>query len=105
VKLAAAALAAARPVAAGCSQDTKLSQLGERGRQIYQFQCIACHNSDPAQAGALGPPVHGSSPELLRAKVVSGSYPPRYTPKRPTKVMQPMPQLAADIPALAEYLK
>ena len=90
---------------AGCSEEPKLSAQGERGRQIYQAQCIACHNPDPAKAGPIGPDVRGSSGALLRAKVLSGSYPPGYAPKRATKVMQPMPQLANDIPALAEYLR
>jgi mono/diheme cytochrome c family protein len=90
---------------AGCSEQPKLSAQGERGRQIYQAQCIACHNPDPAKAGPIGPDVRGSSEALLRAKVLSGSYPPGYAPKRATKVMQPMPQLANDIPALAEYLR
>ena len=92
-------------VAAGCSQEPKLTALGARGRQIYQAQCIACHNPDPAQPGPLGPPVRGSSGELLRVRVLDGTYPPGYTPKRPTKLMQPMPHLANDIPALAEYLQ
>jgi mono/diheme cytochrome c family protein len=90
---------------AGCSEEPKLSAQGERGRQLYQAQCIACHNPDPAKAGPIGPDVRGSSEELLRAKVLSGSYPPGYAPKRATKLMQPMPQLANDIPALAEYLR
>ena len=90
---------------AGCSEQPKLSAQGERGRQIYQAQCIACHNPDPAKAGPIGPDVRGSSEALLRAKVLGGSYPPGYAPKRATKVMQPMPQLANDIPALAEYLR
>ena len=90
---------------AGCSEEPKLSAQGERGRQIYQAQCIACHNPDPAKAGPIGPDVRGSSEALLRAKVLSGSYPPGYAPKRATKVMQPMPQLAKDILALAEYLR
>ena len=89
---------------AGCSEQPKLSAQGERGRQIYQAQCIACHNPDPAKAGPIGPDVRGSSEALLRAKVLSGSYPPGYAPKRATKMMQPMPQLANDVPALAEYL-
>jgi mono/diheme cytochrome c family protein len=91
-------------LAAGCSQE-KLSPDAERGRQVYQAQCIACHNTDPAQPGAVGPPVRGSSEALLRAKIVQGTYPTGYTPKRPTKLMQPMPHLANDIPALAAYLR
>ena len=90
---------------AGCSQEPTLSAAAERGRQIYQSQCIACHNPDPAKPGPIGPDLRGASSDVLRAKVVEGTYPPGYTPKRPTKVMQPMPQLASDIPALAEYLR
>ena len=90
---------------AGCSEEPKLNAQGERGRQIYQAQCIACHNPDPSQAGAIGPAVRGASAEVLRAKVISGTYPPGYAPKRATKLMQPMPQLASDVPALAEYLR
>ena len=89
---------------AGCSQET-LSPEAERGRQVYQAQCIACHNVDPAQPGAIGPGVKGASEELLRVKILQGTYPPGYAPKRPTKVMQPMPQVANDIPPLAAYLR
>lgn len=47
----------------------------------------------------------GSSRELIEAKVVHGTYPPGYTPKRPTRIMQPLPAVAAEVAALAEYLK
>ena len=90
---------------AGCSEEPKLSAQGERGRQIYQAQCIACHNTDPAQPGPVGPPVKGSPRELLEAKVLKGSYPPGYAPKRPTKVMVPIPAVAPEIDALTEYLR
>ena len=76
-----------------------------RGRQVYLAQCIQCHNADPSVAGPVGPPVKGSSRELLEAKVLRAEYPPGYTPKRPTKVMPPQPNLAPDVPALAAYLK
>ncbi len=75
-----------------------------RGRQIYQTTCIACHASDPNQAGALGPPIAGASIELLEAKVLRNEYPPGYTPKRESRAMVPMPHLASDIPALHAYL-
>lgn len=89
---------------AGCGPQQKLSPEAERGRSVYGAQCIACHNPDPAKSGPLGPELKGSSAELLRAKVVQGAYPPGYTAKRPTKVMQPMPHVAEDIPALAAFL-
>jgi mono/diheme cytochrome c family protein len=88
---------------AGCSQEPKLSAEGERGRQIYLSQCIACHNPDPSKTGPIGPEVRGGPAELLRAKVIDGTYPPGYTPKRPTKLMQPMPHLGNVIPALADF--
>ena len=88
----------------GCS-DSGFSPAAERGRQVYQTQCIACHSTDPAQPGSLGPPLKGSSRELLEAKVLQGTYPPGYTPKRPTKLMTPLPAAAGDIGALAEYLR
>ena len=88
----------------GCS-DSGLSPAAERGRQVYLAHCIACHNTDPAQPGSLGPPIKGSSRDLLEAKVVKGTYPPGYTPKRPTTVMVPIPAVAPDVAALAEYLR
>ena len=75
--------------------------LVERGRQVYMSQCTQCHATDPAQAGRSGPPSRGASKALLEAKVLRGDYPPGYAPKRPTKVMPPMPALAPDINALA----
>ncbi len=88
----------------GCS-DSGLSPAAERGRQVYLAHCIACHNTDPTQPGSLGPPIKGSSRDLLEAKVVKGTYPPGYTPKRPTTVMVPIPAVAPDVAALAEYLR
>ena len=89
--------------AGGCGEPA--SPLAERGRQVYLSQCIACHNPDPAQPGAVGPAVKGATKPLLEAKVVQGTYPPGYAPKRPTKVMPPQPGLTPEIGALAEYLK
>jgi mono/diheme cytochrome c family protein len=88
----------------GCSE-SGLSPSAERGRQVYLAHCIACHNTDPAQAGAVGPPLRGSSRELLETKVLYGTYPPGYTPKRPTTVMVPIPAVAPEIASLAEYLR
>ncbi len=97
-------LAGAALTLAAC-QGEKLSPLAERGRQVFVSQCTACHAFDPAQSGPVGPPVKGSSRALLEAKVLKGTYPPGYTPKRPTAVMPPQPQVAGDIDALAEFVK
>jgi mono/diheme cytochrome c family protein len=90
--------------AAGCGGPA-LDPLAERGRQVYLAQCTACHATDPAQPGPVGPPIKGSTRELLESRVVRGVYPPGYRPKRPTAIMPPQPQVANDIPALAAYLK
>jgi mono/diheme cytochrome c family protein len=93
-------------VGAGCGESPKSADpLADRGRLIFVAQCTQCHASDPSQAGPVGPSVKGASVALLEAKIVRGEYPPGYTPKRPTKVMPPTPTLAAEIPALAAYLR
>jgi mono/diheme cytochrome c family protein len=89
---------------AACGGET-LGPEAQRGRQVYLSQCTACHASDPSEPGPVGPEIKGSSRELLEAKVLHGTYPPGYKPKRSTAVMPPQPQVANDIPALAAYLK
>ena len=91
--------------AGGCGDAGKLSPAAERGRQTYLAQCTACHNVDPSQAGSVGPAVKGASREVIESKVLRGTYPPGYAPKRPTSIMQPIPAVAPDVPALAEYLR
>lgn len=94
----------AAAVASGCSESST-DPLAQRGRQVYLAQCTQCHAVDPSQAGPVGPPVKGSSRELLEARILRGAYPPGYKPKRSTSVMPPQPALSAEIPALAAYLK
>ena len=89
---------------AGCG-DRGGDPAAERGRQVYLAQCTACHASDPGQNGPVGPAVKGSTKTLLETKVLTGTYPTGYTPKRPSAVMQPMPQLSASIDDLAAYLR
>jgi hypothetical protein len=48
--------------------------------------------------------VKGASRAVLEAKVLKGDYPPGYTPQRPTKIMPPLPAVAPDLPALADFL-
>ena len=98
-------LAAVAMLALAACGEESLSPEAERGRRVYLSQCLACHNSDPAQPGAVGPKIKGSSRELLEAKVLKGTYPPGYTPQRATTIMPPQPQVAGDLDALAAYLK
>lgn len=91
-------------LALGCSSGPELSPAASRGRAVYQANCTACHSADPARDGALGPAVAGSSRELLEARVVHGTYPPGYAPKRTTTLMVALPALASSVDDLAEYL-
>ena len=100
-----AALATATALTACSEPPSTGGPSAERGRQVYLAQCIACHNPDPALAGPLGPAVKGSSRELLEAKILKGTYPPGYTPKRATTVMPPQPPVAPEISNLAAFLK
>lgn len=95
----------------GCGEDSKPSGTAAadgdagRGRAVYLSQCTACHASDPAKDGPVGPAIKRSSRALLEAKVLHGSYPPGYTPKRSTTVMPPQPQLAPAISDLDAFLR
>lgn len=80
------------------------ADLAKRGRSVYMSNCIACHNPDPSQDGALGPAVTGSSQELIEARVIRAEYPPGYTPKRDSRAMIPLPHLQNDIEALTAFL-
>ena len=75
-----------------------------QGARVYAANCTACHNPDPHLEGVMGPPVFGSSRALLEARLLHASYPPGYTPKRDTHLMQPLPYLAPEIPAIAAFL-
>ena len=100
-----ALLAAAVAASLTACERPKLDPVAEKGRLVYTAQCTACHAFDPSQPGPVGPEIKGSSRELLEAKVLRGTYPPGYRPKRPTAVMPPQPPLAGDIDPLAAYLK
>lgn len=79
-------------------------ELIARGKTTYMANCIACHNLNPKLPGGTGPDVHGSSLELLEARVLRASYPPGYKPKRDTGVMPEFEDLKDEIPALHAFL-
>jgi mono/diheme cytochrome c family protein len=100
------ALAAAAAALCACdSQQVALSPLAEQGRRVYLNVCVACHNGDPNEDGAVGPANAGASRELLEAKVLHGTYPPGYAPKRESNAMPRFEYLAGDIDALHAYLQ
>jgi mono/diheme cytochrome c family protein len=76
----------------------------EQGRIAYMTNCVVCHNPNPNLAGSQGPPIAGSSRELVEDRVLHLSYPPGYTPRRTTHAMRAMPQLANQIDNLTAFL-
>jgi len=105
----AAALTAIGGAMIGCGQQeggaaVPLSEAAQRGRAVYSGVCVACHNTNPALDGSLGPAVAHASRELLEAKVVRGEYPPGYAPKSPSRAMPAFPHLADKIDDLTAWL-
>ncbi len=95
---------AASSAASAPTAEEEAADLVAEGRAAYLGNCIACHNPDPTQDGALGPALAGSSEDLVQARVMRAEYPPGYPPKRDTRSMIPMPFLEKKIPAIAAYL-
>ena len=75
------------------------------GQTRYQTVCIACHNTNPAEVGPIGPAIKGSSWELIFTKVTTGLYPLGYKPQRDTHIMPIFELTESDAKDLAEYLK
>jgi mono/diheme cytochrome c family protein len=71
---------------------------------VYLANCVVCHNPDPTRPGSAGPEVAGASRELIEARVVHGTYPPGYTPKRSTHAMAPLKHLTSRVDDLAAFL-
>lgn len=107
------AMALQAPVAGGAGSATRrvaakgVATPGDfkRGEQVYGQTCAACHGPNPAIDGPVGPSIKGASPALLEARLMRAAYPPGYSPKRQTKMMPPLPQLKAEVPHLATFLK
>jgi mono/diheme cytochrome c family protein len=91
-------------IACSRGEEVGLSAEAERGRVVYLSVCVACHNADPTRDGAVGPANAGASRELLEAKLLRGTYPAGYAPKRSSSVMPRFESLAGDLDALAAYL-
>jgi mono/diheme cytochrome c family protein len=97
-------LAALAVAVLGACQKTGEPKNASSGRQVFMANCASCHNTNPNLAGSLGPPIAGSPHALVEARVLHSSYPPGYTPKRTTHLMQPMPWLAPRIDDLTAFL-
>jgi len=104
--LPAAFLAAAAIELSGCNrrETPQGDPLVAKGKVVYATRCIACHSMNPSRDGTLGPAIKDASLELLKARVIHGTYPPGYTPKRATKIMLKLPLTEADVEAIHAFL-
>jgi mono/diheme cytochrome c family protein len=96
------------PFTAACTKSMPKNDTARfvaRGKAVYVTSCAACHHSDPKKDGPLGPAAWGASRDLLNKRIKEAGYPTGYTPKRDTKLMQPLPHISdEDIQALFHYL-
>ena len=100
-----AAFVAALFALAGCGgESSQPDSPVARGEKVYKNVCLACHAANPSDEGSLGPAIAGSSRELIEARVVLGTYPEGYTPKRASQAMPKFPHLAGSVDDLAAYL-
>ncbi|EKO17499.1 MULTISPECIES: c-type cytochrome [Leptospira] len=94
-------------ILANCKEDENLSpeqKMISQGKGLYITNCSSCHNQNPALDGAVGPAVRGSNFELLKARIVEGTYPSGYTPKRTSKVMNRLPLNDEQIRSIEAFL-
>ena len=98
-------LAAIATALAAASCNHKPATPADKGRIVYMTTCVVCHNANPNLPGTQGPPIAGSSRELVEARVLHLSYPPGYKPKRNTHAMKAQPQLARQIDNITAFLQ
>jgi mono/diheme cytochrome c family protein len=98
------ALAAILELAISACGPAKPMTPAQQGRIVYMTNCVVCHNADPTLPGSQGPPIAGSSHELVYDRVLFLKYPPGYKPKRTTHAMRALPQLANRIDDLTAFL-
>lgn len=99
-----AAPSAAAAPATGAAGTVGTADTAEAGEKVFKEICAACHGTNPALDGPIGPSIKGSVAALIEAKVLKGTYPAGYMPKRGTKLMPPMPHLKDQIGGLAKFL-
>ncbi|MBE8400252.1 c-type cytochrome [Leptospira borgpetersenii] len=94
-------------VFATCKEEENLSPEQKsisQGKGLYLANCSACHNQNPAVDGTVGPAIQGSNFELLKARIVEGTYPPGYTPKRKSRIMTKLPLTDVQIRNIEAFL-
>jgi mono/diheme cytochrome c family protein len=88
-----------------CAQTPDL----DKGRRLYLSNCISCHNRDPNISGSIGPEVIDAPLEVMKHKIMTGTYPavlPKgFRPKRKTKLMRKIPKLEKEIPLIYDWIQ
>jgi mono/diheme cytochrome c family protein len=75
------------------------------GKRLYVLYCIGCHNSNPSNAGSIGPELYTTPSNVFRTKVPEGKYPSGYKTKRRTKIMPKFPQLKDKTDLIYNYIR
>jgi mono/diheme cytochrome c family protein len=76
---------------------------GAHGARVFKTYCATCHGANAK--GGSGPDISDASLELLKSKVLTGSYPGGYTPKRATRSMPTFKLYDMDLEAIYDYLR
>ena len=80
----------------------------QTGKRIFHSICINCHHPDPAKELSdhftHGPPIAGSSFELIKMRVLSTSYPKGYKPKRKSQFMTTFEMTDAELRGLHAFV-
>ena len=77
----------------------------QEGKRIYIMTCTKCHNTNPNKAGIIGPDLYSTPLEVFESKVIKGTYPNGYKPKRKTRVMPKFKNLTNKIDAIYNYIR
>lgn len=81
------------------------TSLANNGKTLYTTHCIRCHNSNPWLSGSVGPELITTPYAVFPTKVLQGSYPRGYAPKRRSKIMPTFPRLTKDIDKIYDYIR
>lgn len=74
-------------------------------QRMYERNCTKCHNPDPSKAGPIGPELVSTPEKAFKQKVVHGTYPKNYKPKRQSNMMPKFAFLDIQVNSLYWYVQ
>lgn len=77
----------------------------DEGEVIYKTVCSKCHNINPTKPGSIGPELFTTPKEVFKTKVITGTYPASYKPKRKTRIMPRFKNLTNKIDSIYNYIR